>query len=112
MRSAGQIRNASWLLRILSVVTVAALFVGPACASLCTSQNCRQGDAPITKNGGCHGAGIMPGGAARISRFSSCGSRELPAVFLASTSLRKPFSVSRLSAPDGILLAVERLHSV
>src|SRR5216683_5524770 len=111
MRRAGRIRNASWLLRILSMVTMAALVVAPACASLCGGQNCRQGDAPVTKNGGCHEAGTMPGGAARISRFSSCSSAELPAVVLTPTSLRKAFSVSRLSAPDGILLAVEQLRS-
>jgi len=53
----------------------------------------------------------MPHKAAEISKFSSCGSLELPAVVSTSTSLKDAFSVSRLSAPNEILLAAENLNS-
>jgi hypothetical protein len=90
------------------MVTLAALVVAPACASLCAGQNCGQANAPVIAKGSCHGAGSMPRGAAQISGFSNCGSPELIAVVSTSTSIKDASGVLRLSAPDGRCLAVEQ----
>ncbi len=106
-----RIRNASWPLRALSLVTLVALLVAPACAPLCAGQNCRRADASVTAGGNCHGANAMPHEGPRAHAILGCGSPELPAVVLARTPLEDASGVSRLSASDGKFLAVEQENS-
>ena len=106
-----RIRNASWLLRAVSLVTFVALVVAPACAPLCASQNCRRADTSGAAGGNCHGAGTVPHEAQRAHALLSCGSPELPAVVLSPTPLGDASCASRLGALDGKFLKLEQENS-
>jgi hypothetical protein len=107
MPMAMRIRNVSWPLRALSLVTLVALLVAPACAPLCAGQNCRRADASAATHGNCHEAGTLPHDALRVHAILSCGSQDLPAVLSAPVRIGEPSGVSRWGAPDGKFLAVE-----
>src|SRR5260370_20961500 len=111
MPMAMRIRNASWPVRALSLITLAALVVAPACAPLCAAQNCRRADASTAEHGICHGAATMPHEAPRAHAILGCGSPELPAVVSARTPLGDASGASSLRAPDGKFLAVELENS-
>src|SRR5260370_8873753 len=82
-----RIRNASCPLRALSLVTLMALLVAPACAPLCAAQNCGLAHAQAAAAGHCHGRGTMPHEAPLLRGFRNCGSREFPAIIFGSTPL-------------------------
>jgi len=100
-------RIASWPLRALSLVTLLALVVAPACAPLCAAQSCLRADTSAATSGNCHGGGV-PNKAPGIHSFSGCGLPELPAVVLTRTPLQEASDIHRLSPPDGKFLAVEQ----
>lgn len=103
-----RIRNASWPLRALSLVTLMALLVAPACAPLCAAQNCGLAHTQAAAAGHCHGGGTMPNEALLLRGIRNCGSGELPAIVLNSTPLGGASSFeSRLSAHAGKFLAVD-----
>jgi hypothetical protein len=103
-----RIRNANWPLRLLSLVTLMALLVAPACAPLCAAQNCGLAHTQAAAAGHCHGGGTMPNEAPLLRDIRNCGSGELPAIVLNSTPLGGASSVeSRLSAHLGRFLAVD-----
>jgi hypothetical protein len=106
-----RIRNTNWLLRALSLVTLVALVVAPACAPLCAAQNCQRASASGASHGNCHGANPIPHEAPWAHAIMGCGSQELPAVVLVRTPLGDDSSASRLSGPDGMLLAVQQENS-
>src|SRR6266481_495797 len=106
MPRAMRIRNASWLLRALSLVTLAALVVAPACAPLCAAQNCQPSYTQAAAVGNCHGAGAVSQEAPSVRAVRNCGSPELPAIVLNPASLGAS-AESRLSPPDGRFPAVE-----
>jgi hypothetical protein len=101
-------RNASWPLRALSLVTLMALLVGPACAPLCAAQNCGLAHTPAATAEHCHGGGAMTNEAPLLRGIRNCGAGELPAIVLRSSPAGGASSFeSRLSANAGKLLAVE-----
>jgi hypothetical protein len=103
-----RIRNASCPLRALSLVTLMALLVAPACAPLCAAQNCGLAHTQAAAAGHCHGSGTMPHEAPLLRGFRNCGSRELPAIIFGSTPLGGASSFeSRLSEYAGKFLAVD-----
>ena len=103
-----RIRNASCPLRALSLVTLMALLVAPACAPLCAAQNCGLAHTQAAAAGHCHGSGTMPHEAPLLRGFRNCGSRELPAIIFGSTPLGAASSFeSRLSEYAGKFLAVD-----
>ena len=103
-----RIGNASWPLRALSLATLVALLVAPACAPLCVAQNCRLAHAQPAAAGHCHGGGTMPNEAPLLRGLRNCGSGEMPAIVLSSTPLGGASSFeSRLSEYAGKFLAVD-----
>src|SRR5712692_702852 len=111
MATAMRIRNASWTVRALSLVTLVALVVAPACAPLCAVQNCQRANASATSHGNCHGSATTPREAPRAHASLNCGSTELAAVVLARTPLGDAFGESRSSAPNGKFLVIEQANS-
>src|SRR5260370_27630805 len=108
MPRAMRMQNASWPLRSLSLVTLTALLVAPACAPLCAAQNGRLEHTQAAAAGHCHGGGAMPHEAPSLRGIQNCGSGELPAVVLRSTLLGGASSFeSRLSAHAGKFFAVD-----
>src|SRR6266481_7237653 len=107
MPRAMRIRNASWLLRALSLVTLAALVVAQACAPLCAAQNCQPSYTQAAAVGNCHWASAVPHEAPSVRAVRNCGSPELPAIVLNPASPGGASAESRWSPPDGKFLAVE-----
>src|SRR5882724_566046 len=107
MPRAMRIRNGGWQLRTLSLVTLSALVVAPACAPLCAAQNCGPAYTRSAAVGNCHGASAIPQEAPSVRAVRNCGSPELPAIVLNPAPLGGASAESRLSAPDGKFLAVE-----
>ena len=103
-----RIRNMSWSLRALSLVTLMALLVAPACAPLCAAQNCGLAQTQPAAAGHCHGGGTTPHEAPLLRGLRNCGSGEMPAIVLSSTPLGGASSFeSRLSEYAGKFLAVD-----
>jgi hypothetical protein len=103
-----RIRNMSWSLRALSLVTLMALLVAPACAPLCAAQNCGLAHTGAAAAGHCHGGGTMPHEAPLLRGLRNCGAGEMPAIVLSSTPLGGASSFeSRLSEHAGKFLAVD-----
>ena len=103
-----RIRNMRWSLRALSLVTLMALLVAPACAPLCAAQNCGLAHTGAAAAGHCHGGGTMPNEAPLLRGLRNCGSGEMPAIVLSSTPLGGASSFeSRLSEYAGKFLAVD-----
>jgi len=98
---------AKWTLRALSLMTLVALVVAPACAPLCAAQNCHivQRDGAGTVK--CHGSGALDE-APLMHAFGGCGSSELPAVVFSRTSVEETSSLFHLGAPDGKFVADEQ----
>src|ERR1700731_2704903 len=105
MPRAMRIRSASWPLQALSLATLVALIVTPACASFCAGQNCPRAHASAAADGSCHRAGAMQHEAPQARAFLTCSSPELPAIVLTRTPLGDASGVARLRMPDGIFLA-------
>ena len=101
-----RIRTANWLLRFVSLVTLATLVVAPACASLCSAQNCESSHTQVAATAHCHGV-TAHNATPRIVAFKICASTELPAVVLTRTSAKEFSDVQRLTARDGRFIAVE-----
>src|ERR1700740_164037 len=106
MPRAMRIRNTGWRLRAVSLLTLIALVVAPACAPLCAGRHCRLAEAAASADGNCHGTGAMPGKAPRAQASLACGSREMPAVVSMRSLLGDASAISRCSAPNGKFLAV------
>src|SRR5260370_38380060 len=105
MPTAIRIRSASWPLRALSLATLVALVVTPACASFCAGQNCPRAHASTAADGSCHRTGAMQHEAPQARAFLTCSAPELLAIVLTRAPLGDASGVSRLSMPDGIFLA-------
>src|SRR5260370_42232316 len=100
MPRAMRIRNASWLLRALSLVTLAALVVAPACAPLCAAQNCQPSYTQAAAVWNCHGATAIPQEAPSVPAVRNSASPELPAIVLNPSALGSAPAELRLSPPD------------
>src|SRR5260370_17859756 len=102
------IRNSSWLLRAMSLLTLVALRVGASWARLCASRNWGRADASAATNGNCHGAGGLHHEAPLVQGIRNCNLPELTAIVSASTPPGRASGMSRLGASSGIFLAVEQ----
>src|SRR5438552_3225294 len=98
---------ANWTLQALSLMTLAALVVAPACAPLCAAQNCQFGQNDGAGTVKCHGSAALDK-APLMHAFRGCGARELPAVILGRTVFRETSGISHWSAPDGKFVADEQ----
>jgi len=106
-----RIRSASWPLQALSLATLVALIVTPACASFCAGQNCPRAHASAAADGSCHRAGAMHHEAPQARAFLTCSVPELPGIVLTQSPRGDASRASRLSTPDGIFLVVELENS-
>src|SRR5258708_4968853 len=111
MSRARRIRNVSWALRAVSLLTLMALLVAPNCAPLCAAKSCPQAAASGEAGGSCHGAGAMHHKGLLLHGIRNCNLPELPAVLSTSTGFSGASGASRLSATGGEFLAADRQNS-
>src|SRR5437660_3677147 len=96
-----------WTLQALSLMTLAALVVAPACAPLCAAQNCQFAQRDGAGTVKCHGSAALDK-APLMHVFRGCGARELPAVVLGRTVFEETSGISHRNAPDGKFVADEQ----
>lgn len=77
-------RTSSLAARLVSLLTLVALLVTPACGPLCATKNCAGAPASQPKEDHCHLAMMDQQYAAHWQGVASCGTRELPATILSS----------------------------
>src|SRR5690242_5302080 len=104
-----RIRAANWVLRSVSLVTLAALVVAPTCAPLCSAQNCESSHTQVAATGHCHRV-AAPNESPRMRASRGCGSPELPAIVLTRTPLQQIADLERLNALGGNFVAGEHAN--
>jgi len=113
MRDVAPLRNAAWLARIASLVTIVALVVAPACGPLCAAQACMQTPSSTEMGSNCHSHGAANGGAVHFHAVHRCGAPELQVANLSAGSVRGLIQRDRASAPaDWIGVVAPSLSSL
>src|SRR6266403_4554609 len=106
MRDVAPLRNAAWLTRIASLVTIVALVVAPACGPLCAARACAQAPGPAEVGSDCHSHGTANGGAVHLHAVHRCGAPELQVANVSAASARGLIQRDRVSAPADRIGAV------
>src|SRR6266478_1812719 len=106
-----RIRNASCPLRALSLVTLMALLVAPACAPLCAAQACMQASGSAGMESHCHFRGIAHGGEAHLHSVQGCGAPELQLANLTSANRRESLQRDRATVSAHGVGVVSAEHS-
>src|SRR5260370_40230800 len=99
MRDVAPLRNAAWLTRIASLVTIVALVVAPACGPLCAARACTQAPGPAEVVSDCHSHGTPNGGGVHLHAVHRCGAPELQVANVSAASARGLIQRARLRAP-------------
>jgi hypothetical protein len=99
MKSATPRRAKGLLAKVVSLLTLPALFVAPACTSLCAAQPCAQAGYSSATEGHCHAATSMHHELQRIHAVKKCNSPEMPPATLTSNNKSDVLRASRSTAP-------------
>src|SRR6267143_1080730 len=104
MKSAMPRRAKGLLAKAISLMTLVALLVAPACTSLCAAQPCAQARYSSATEGHCHAATSMHHEVQRIHAVKKCNSPEMPPATLTSNIKNEVLRASRPTAPVHICL--------
>jgi hypothetical protein len=99
MKCVASTRAKSFLAKAVSLLTLPALLVAPACTSLCAAQTCAQTGYSSATEGHCHAATSRPHEPQRIHAVKKCNSPEMPPATLTSGNKNEVLRAWRSTLP-------------